>query len=100
LSLFEEEASKRVALGLLLAEIIKTNEFKASEDEVRAKVESIASSYESPEELVNYYLNNKERSAEIESLVMEDKVVEWACEQAKMTEKNYSFSEFMQPERG
>ncbi|MBF0265834.1 MAG: trigger factor [Gammaproteobacteria bacterium] len=100
LSLFEEEAKKRVALGLLLAEIIKSNEFKASAEEVKAKVENLASSYESPDELVNYYLNNKERTAEIESLVMEDKVVDWACEQAKTTEKSYAFSDFMQPERG
>ncbi len=97
--LFEEQAKKRVSLGLVLAEIVKSNEIKASSDKVKQKIEELAGTYENPQEVVNYYMSNKEKMAEIESFVLEEMVVDWACEQARIEEKELSFTEFMNPEK-
>jgi trigger factor len=98
-SLFEEQARRRVALGLILADIVKTNEIKASQDKVKEKIAEMAATYENPQEVVQYYTSDKNRMAEIESFVLEEMVVNWACEQGKTEEKNYSFTEFMNPEK-
>jgi trigger factor len=98
LSLFEEEAKKRVSLGLLLAEIVKVNEIKVDDEELKAKIESLAQSYENPKEVVDYYLNDQNRKVEMQSVLLEEKVVTWAFDQAKVTDKEYTFTEFMNPE--
>jgi len=98
LSLFEGEAKKRVSLGLILSEIVKTKEIKVAEDELKAKIEELAQSYENPQEVVNYYLNDQQRKVDMEAIVLEEKVVEWAFSQSKVNEKEYSFTEFMNPE--
>ncbi len=97
--LFEEQAKKRVTLGLVLAEIVKANEIKADPEKVKQKVKELAATYENPQEVVNYYMSNKEKLAEIESFVLEEMVVDWACDQAKVEEKSLSFTEFMNPEK-
>lgn len=98
-SMFEEQATRRVTLGLILAEIIKRNELKAEPDQVRAAVEKIAASYEKPEEVINWYYGDRRRLGEVESSVLEDRVVDWALEQAKVTEKPMSFDELMNPQQ-
>lgn len=97
--LFEEQAKKRVTLGLVLAEIVKANEIKATPELVNAKIEELAATYENPQEVINYYMSNKDKLAEIESFVLEEMVVDWACEQAKVEDKELSFTEFMNPEK-
>ncbi len=94
-AMFEEQANKRVALGLLLSEMISENEFKAEPDKLRARVEEIASTYDKPEDVVNYYYSDKKRLAELESLVLEDTVVDWVLQQAKVNELKTSFDEIM-----
>lgn len=94
-SVFEEQARRRVTLGLILSDLIKRNELKASEDELRAKVESIAASYEHPDEVVKWYFGDRSRLGEIESLVLEDRVVDWVLENAEVTEVESSFNEIM-----
>jgi len=98
LSLFEEEAKKRVGLGLVLAEIVKENKIDVTDDELKTKIEEMAQSYENPAEVVNYYMNDQNRKRDMQSVVMEEKVVDWALKQGTVTEKKYSFSEFMTPE--
>ncbi len=98
-SMFEEQAAKRVTLGLILAEIIKRNELKAEPDQVRAAVEKIAASYEKPEEVLGWYYGDQRRLGEIESSVLEDRVVDWVLEQAKVTEKSKGFDELMNPQQ-
>ncbi len=97
--LFEDQAKKWVALGLVLAEIVKANEIKANPEKVRQKVAELAATYENPQEVINYYMSNKDKLAEIESFVLEEMVVDWACDQAKVEEKSLSFTEFMNPEK-
>lgn len=91
--LFKGEAEKRVTLGLLLGEAIRANELKVESDILKAKVEEIASTYEKPEEVVRWYYGDKNRLSQIENLLLEDTVVEWAFSQAKVSEKKSSFDE-------
>ena len=95
---FQEDASRRVKLGLLLGEIIKQQELKADADKVKAMIEQMASSYEQPEQVVNYYYENPQMLQSIESVVVEDQAVEWVMSQAKVTESNVSFDELMKEE--
>ena len=98
-AMFEEQATKRVSLGLLLAEIIKAKEIKASEELVMEKIKELAVTYENPEEVISYYMSDKNKLAEMESFVLEEMVVDWACEQGAVNDKDYSFTEFMNPEK-
>jgi len=94
-SIFEEQAKRRVKLGMIVGEVISDQDLKASDDEIRATIESFAASYESPEEVVEYYMNNPQQKASLENLVLEDKVVDWVMSQVKVTEKAQSFDEIM-----
>lgn len=94
-SMFKEQAERRVSLGLLLSELIKAKDIKVGEEQLRAKVEEIASTYEKPEEVVNWYFADKKRLSEIETLALEDAVVDWVFAQGKVSEKKSSFDEVM-----
>lgn len=94
-ALFKEQAERRVTLGLLLSELIKANEIKVSEEQLKAKVDEIASTYEKPEEVVNWYYGDKKRLSEIETLALEDAVVDWIFAQADVSEKQSGFDEVM-----
>jgi len=92
---FTDQAVRRVKLGLVMAELVKTNELLAKPEQVRALVEEMAQSYEDPAELVRWYYEKPERLAQAEALVTEDNVVDWVCGQAKTTDKAVSFDELM-----
>lgn len=93
--MFQEQAKRRVELGLILAELIRTQSLAAKPDQVRAAVEEFAQSYEHPAEVVKWYYERAERLREVESLVMEDNVVAWAVERAKVEDKPTGFDELM-----
>jgi trigger factor len=93
--MFRERAQRRVALGLLLAEVIKKNSIKSDANRVRAMVEEISSTYKNPEQVVNWYYSNKQQLAGVESLVLEDMAVEKILESAKVAEKPSSYKEVM-----
>lgn len=95
-SMFEEQARRRVTLGLLLAELIKVNALKADADAVRRKVEFMAASYEEPEEMVKWFYSDSDRLSQVESLVLEEAVVDWVLGQVQTTEQNLTFSELTQ----
>jgi trigger factor len=92
----EEEARRRVRLGLLLAEIIKRNQLQVDPQRVRETIEALAQSYEKPEEVVQWYYSNQEMLSGIQTLVMEDTVVEWVTSQARTEDKSLTFDELMQ----
>lgn len=92
-SLFKGEAEKRVSLGLLVSEAIKANDLKVDSDKLKNKVDEIAATYEKPEEVVRWYYGDKNRLSQIENLLLEDAVVDWAFSQAKVSEKKSSFDE-------
>ncbi len=96
-SLFEEQAAKRVTLGLLMSEIIKNEKLTADEEKVRSTLEEMASAYDDPEQVINWYYSDKNRLAEIESVVLEDTVVDFILDKAKVTEEKQTFDEIMNP---
>jgi trigger factor len=95
----EERAARRVALGLLLSEIIKKNQYKASPDKVRAAVDAIAVTYEHPEEVVKWYYARRERLVNVEALVLEDQAADWLIQQAEVHEKALSYDELITTRR-
>ena len=95
--IFEAEAKRRVGLGLIMAEIIKKQDIKADEAKVRAKIESIAEPYEQKEQVVQWYYGDKRRKAEVESLVIEEQIVDWVLSQAAVVDKAMTFNEIMYP---
>ncbi len=92
-SLFTEQAERRVALGLIVARIIKSQELKADPEEIRATIEEMAEPYEQPQEVIDWYYADKRRLSDIEALVLENKVVDWVLSQAKVEEKSVPFGE-------
>ncbi|WP_269494107.1 trigger factor [Castellaniella sp. S9] len=92
---FKAEAERRVRLGLLVSELIKSAELQAKPEQVRARIEEFAQSYEQPAQVVAYYLSDRQRRAEIESLVLEDNVVEHVLASAKVTAETVDFDTLM-----
>jgi trigger factor len=91
--MFQENAEKRVKLGLVMAEFIAKNELKADGERVRATIEEMASTYQDPQEVIEYYYSNREQLAAVESKVLEDQVVETLLANAKIAEKPCSYQE-------
>lgn len=92
---FREQAEKRVRLGLLVAEIVKNESLQAKPDQIRAQIEEFAQAYENPGEVVRHYFSDRERLGEIEAIVIEQNVVDWAMDKAKVTDKDVPFDELM-----
>ena len=95
--LFRKQGEKRVMLGLLLGEIMKEQEIKADPKKVRETVEELASTYESPDEVINWYYGNQEQLSAIESQVVEDEVFDFILTEAKVTEKRMDYQEAIKP---
>jgi trigger factor len=93
--LFTDRASRRIKVGLLVAELVKRNNLHAKPDQVRKVIEEHAQSFEQPEELVRWYYSDPGRLAEVEALVMEDNVVEWALGNMKVVDEKMTFDELM-----
>jgi trigger factor len=93
--LFAEQAKRRVTLGLILNELVKSNGLEAKAEQVRAIVDEFAQSYEDPTEVVRWYYGDKQRLADVESLALEDNVVAFVLSKAKVTEKPVPFDELM-----
>ena len=93
--MYKDQAERRVKLGLLLSEIVQQQGIQASDEDVRSYVEELASAYQQPQEVVDWYYGDKNRLAEVESLVLERKIVEWVLEQAKVSDKPMTVTELM-----
>lgn len=91
--MFAENAERRVRLGLLLAEMIRQFELKADADKVRETIEELASTYQDPEEVINWYYGNQDQLAAIESRVLEDSMVERLLQEAEVAEEPCSYQE-------
>lgn len=94
-SWFTEPATRRVKLGLILAELVKAKDLHARPDQVRGIVDEFAATFEDPKEVVGWYYSQPQRLAEAEALVMENNVVDWVLGQAKVSEKPIAFDELM-----
>lgn len=94
---FLPAARRRVAAGFLLAELGRQNEVRLDSRRVSEALASIASTYEEPEKVVELYTRDPQLMQGLQSRVMEDQVVEWVAEHAKLTEQPLSFNEVMRP---
>jgi trigger factor len=90
---FEAPARRRVALGLLMGQIVKTEGIPVDRQRVQSRIEELAASYPNPEEARRAYQHNPEALRQIESVVLEDQVIDWILERAKVTEVPMSFKE-------
>ncbi|MGB7451511.1 MAG: trigger factor [Lysobacterales bacterium] len=90
---FKEPATKRVRSGLLLAEIAQQNKIKIDGPKVREAIELIAQTYEEPQEVVKMYYSDQRLLQSVENSVLEDQVVDWVVNNAKVTDKSMSFQE-------
>lgn len=92
-SLFEESARRRVALGLIIAEAAKRHDITPAPERVRAAVDEMAATYETPQAVVDYYYADRQRLASVESLVVEELVVERMLEEADVHDEPHTFAE-------
>ncbi|MDH5378731.1 MAG: trigger factor, partial [Gammaproteobacteria bacterium] len=92
---YEKEGKRRITLGLILAEIIKENDIRATKEAVRAEVERMAASYGDPQAVVQWYYSDPKRLSEIESLILEEAVVDWVLEQAQVTDTMVPFKDLV-----
>ena len=96
--LFQEEATKRAKLGLLISEVIKKNDIKLDDDRVRAFLEDMAQSYQEPQQVIDYYLKNKEQLSQVQSAVLEEQVIDKLLETAQITDVTLGYEDAIKPE--
>jgi trigger factor len=84
-----------VQLGLIVAELVRSQKLDARPEQIRSVVEEFAKSYEKPEEVVRWYYQQPERLREVESIVLEDNVVQWVLGQARVEDATVEFDELM-----
>jgi trigger factor len=93
--MFEQQAQRRVSLGLIIAELVKKHDLAAKPEQVRALVEEQAETYEQPAEVVKWVYSQPQRLSEMESLALEENVVAWVLKHAQVEDKAVNFDEFM-----
>jgi trigger factor len=93
--IFEKQAQRRVTLGLILSEVVRGQNLQAKPEQVRALVEEQAQSYEHPQEVVKWFYQSPDRLRDIESVVLEENVVNWALATAQVKDEAVTFDELM-----
>jgi len=96
--MFKEKAERRAALGVIVSELVKAEEMTPNEEQVRARVDEIASTYEQPREVVDYYYSKPELLSSVEAVVLEDQVTELVLSKAKVKEEAVSYEEAVKPD--
>ena len=98
--MFMADAERRVKLGMVLADLVKLSGLQADQSKVDERLEAMAKDYEQPSEFVNHYKSNSQMMRGVESLVVEDMIVDWVVGQAKVSTIDSSFDEVMKPTSG
>ena len=93
--IFRPQAEKRVRLGLVVAELVRSNNLQAKPEQLKAHIEELSASYEKPQDVVKWYLSDNRRMAEVEGVVIENNVTDFVLSKAKVVEKDVSFDELM-----
>ncbi len=94
------QSRRRVVLGLVLTELVKVNGIRLNPERVRAAIERMAEAYENPQEVISWHYRNPEEMHRVETVVMEDEVVDWVMARANVSDRAMSFSELMKPGAG
>lgn len=92
---FEEQAKRRVALGLILNDIIKKNSMKVDDNKVRSTIEDMSKSYERPKDVIDWYYSDESRLNDVRQMVLENQAVDWLIAQVKVSDEAISFSDAM-----
>ena len=95
--MFQAQAEQRVTVGLIINEIIKQNDLKASPAKVREIIEELAAGYENPEEVVAWYYGESEQLQQVEGMALEESVIDLILDKAKVDEKQTSYEEALKP---
>lgn len=93
--LFEEQAKRRVVVGLLLGEVIKSEELKADDEKVKALIEEMATAYEDPSEVIAYYEQNEEMMNNMRNVALEEQAIDAIIAKAQVSEKEVGFNELL-----
>jgi len=97
-AMFDEQAQRRVKLGLILNEFVAKEAIKVDAAKVREYVEEMASTYENPSEVVDWYFKNRQQLQGVESLVLEDQVVDTILARAKVADKAQPYQDAVKPD--
>jgi trigger factor len=93
--IFRPQAERRVRLGLVVAELVRSNNLQAKPEQLQAHIEDMSQSYEKPAEVMRWYLSDRKRMSEVEAVVIENNVAEFVLSRAKVTDKVLPFDELM-----
>ena len=93
--IFRPQAERRVRLGLVVAELVRSNTLQAKTEQIKSHIEELAASYEKPAEVMRWYYSDNNRLAEVEAIVIENNVTDFVLAQAKIIEKTVTFDELM-----
>ncbi len=96
--MFSEQAQKRVKIGLIVSAIVDKNNLEADAETVRETIEEMASTYQEPEEVINYYYSNEQQLSQIQNMVLEGQIVDFVLDSAKVTDKTVSYDEAVKRE--
>ena len=100
IDLFRPQAEERVALGLIIAELVRTEHLHAKPEQVKAMVAEAAQTYEQPDAVVRWHYEKPERLRDFEAMVLEQNVVDWIVARAKVTDQRMPFEQLMNPRGG
>ena len=96
--MFKDKAKRRASLGVIVSEVVNVESLSPDEDQVRARIDEIASTYEQPSEVVDYYYSKPELLSSVEAVVLEDQVTELVLSKAKVKEEKLSYEDAVKPD--
>ncbi|MGH1461721.1 MAG: trigger factor [Neptuniibacter sp.] len=97
--MFQDQADRRVKIGLLMQEVIKVNELEADEARVKSTLSEMAETYQDPQQVIDWYMGNEEMLGQIKGLVLEEQVVDTLLETAKVEEAEVSYEDAIKPDQ-
>ena len=95
--LFTEQAKRRVALGLIVAQMVKQFDIKADDAKVRSHIEDMAAAYQEPEQVIDWYYKNEQQLEDVRAVVLEEQVVDTVLAKAKVTDTTVAYEEAVKP---
>jgi trigger factor len=93
--IFQPQAERRVRLGLVVAELVRSNNLQAKPEQLQAHIEELSQSYEKPADVMRWYLSDRQRMAEVEAVVIENNVTQHVLGLVKINDKALPFDELM-----
>ena len=96
--MFKEKAERRAALGVIVSEVVKSEELSPDEQQVRERIDELASTYEQPQEVVDYYYSKPELLSSVEAVVLEDQVTELVLSKAEVKDQHLSYEDAIKPD--